>query len=126
MRMGEKVLDVSQFKHPGGNDKIDSRAGEDVLDDFLAMKHSSKADLIARDMVIGKFQQSDTPLTSNLLSVNMAFGPSSTSSMFGPGPKESEAQTQEEIKIQQPEEKTADEEQKDESTKVIDGVRYVS
>ena len=33
--MGKKVLDVSQFKHPGGNDKLLDRAGKDIYEDFV-------------------------------------------------------------------------------------------
>ena len=47
------MLDCTKFKHPGGNDKLTSRTGKDVLEDFVAMKHSTKAENIAKDMVIG-------------------------------------------------------------------------
>lgn len=74
--MGQKVLDCTNFKHPGGNDKLTTRAGEDVLEDFMAMKHSSKAENIAKDMIIGSLEQKEAPSASNYLSVGVSFGPS--------------------------------------------------
>lgn len=53
--MGNKVLDCTGYKHPGGIDKITDRKGKDVLEDFLAMKHSSKAEKIAMEKVIGTY-----------------------------------------------------------------------
>ena len=42
----------------------------------MAMKHSSKAENIAKDLIIGSLEQKEVPSASNYLSVGVSFGPS--------------------------------------------------
>ena len=55
------VYDVTNFHHPGGNDRLFDRGGKDVTKAFRAIRHSDAAHKHLRRLLIGQINTSQAP-----------------------------------------------------------------
>ena len=73
------VYDVTEFHHPGGNDRLNDLGGQDATRQFAAIGHSSSAHLQMERMLVGQLSTSEgaahtLPLGSDTLAAGKLLG----------------------------------------------------
>jgi len=61
------VYDVTEFHHPGGNDRLFDLGGQDATSGFEAVRHSSAAARHLRRLLVGRLGEQTSPTSGSLV-----------------------------------------------------------